>query len=358
MGNHPHAHGDDRLARILRREILEASVATSAALGFAQRRGDRFELTTAEVLAADVEAPALFDLASLTKPLTAIALASAVADGRLTFDARIDEVLPEVRSTAVSARSVRELLAHRGGLPGWGALYRRDPWAAKAPASLAPDEEPSMAAIVARAAASATSSRAELYSDVGYVLLGEAASRLGSTPLLSLRDRPDRSLMARMPPTEIVEWRGCVRGEVHDENAAMIVRAGGTPGHAGAFGSIDEVLALGARFLDALAGRDPWLPRALAEELIREVQGGTHTLGWDLRSGANPSSGLRFGPRTFGHLGFTGTSIWIDPDAEVVAVLLTNRTFPTRENVRIRAARPRVHDQLWDALRATRTTSS
>lgn len=355
VGNHPHAHGDQRLAQMLQREILDAGVATSAAVGFAQRQGEAYALATAEVLAPDVQADALFDLASLTKPLTATSLLCAVADGRLSLDAGVAEVLPEVGMTPVAERTVRELLAHRGGLPAWGALYRRDPWAEKTPQSLAPEEEPSMEAILARAAAATTSSRAETYSDIGYVLLGAIAERVAAPALFPL---PDRALVARMPPTEVVEWRGIVRGEVHDENAAMIVRAGGRPGHAGAFATVSEVLAFAVRYLDALRGRDAFLPVELAREMIAEIAGGTHTLGWDLRSGAQPASGARFGPRTFGHLGFTGTSIWIDPDAEVAAVLLTNRTYPTRENLRIRAARPRVHDQLWEMLRAPRTTSS
>lgn len=342
MSDHPHAHGDDRLIAILRREIIDAGVATSAALGvFCDG-----EEATAEVLARDVEPHALFDLASLTKPLTAISLLRAVADGRLALTTRVDEVLGEAQGTAVASRTIAELLAHRGGLPPWGALYRRDPWAAKVPASLAPDEEPSMDAIIKRAASSATSTTDEVYSDVGYVLLGAIAERVGAERLLS-----HETVIARMPPTEIVEWRGVVRGEVHDENAAMIVRAGGRPGHAGAFATVDTMMRLARRVLDTLRDRDFLLPPPLARAMITKIPGGTHVLGWDLCSGSAPSSGSYFGPRTFGHLGFTGTSVWIDPDDEKLVVLLTNRTFPTRDNVAIRAARPRVHDAAITAIR-------
>jgi len=81
--------------------------------------------------------------------------------------------------------------------------------------------------------------------------------------------------------------------------------------------------------------------------MIAERPGGTHRLGWDGRSESGSSSGARFSGRAFGHLGFTGTSVWVDPAAEAIAVLLTNRTWPSRDNVRIRAARPRVHDAQW-----------
>jgi CubicO group peptidase (beta-lactamase class C family) len=200
----------------------------------------------------------------------------------------------------------------------------------------------------------------EVYSDIGYVLLGAIAERVTTARLFD-RVRALTGIggaegdVERTPPTEVVGWRGTVRGEVHDENAAMILRAGGSPGHAGAFATVTEVLAFATRYLDALT-RGGMLPSSWAARLIEPIDGGTHSLGWDLRSGPAPSSGMHFGPRTFGHLGFTGTSLWIDPDAHVSIALLTNRTFPSRENVGIRAARPRVHDAVFAT--ALRTTSS
>lgn len=356
MRNHPHAHGDERLADVLRREVIDAGVASSAAVGVATRDS----VVAAEVLAGDVEAPAVFDLASLTKPLTALAIARAVADGRLTLETTVAEVLTEVAELPAADRTLAELLAHRGGLPAWGALYRREPWAVKAPASLPPDEEPDRAAMLRRAASAVGARGVEVYSDIGYVLLGAIAERVGGARLAEqwrevagIGDARGVDV-ARTPPTEIVAWRGEVRGEVHDENAAMLERAGGSPGHAGAFATLDEVLRFAGSYLRTLAAdsaRAPSAGDAMAAKLIEPIAGGTHALGWDLRSGAAPSSGTLLGPRTFGHLGFTGTSIWIDPDAELAVVLLTNRTYPSRDNVRIRAARPRVHDAVLTALR-------
>ncbi|GAC1560147.1 MAG: hypothetical protein NVS3B10_18610 [Polyangiales bacterium] len=142
---------------------------------------------------------------------------------------------------------------------------------------------------------------------------------------------------------------------MHDENAFMLERAGGDPGHAGAFGTVDDVLGVALRFVDLLGAAPldpaPLLPATLAHEMVAAYALGSHRLGWDGLTVGASSAGRRFGARTFGHLGFTGTSVWADPDAGVVAVLLTNRTYPSRENQAIRGARPRVHDALWGLYR-------
>jgi CubicO group peptidase (beta-lactamase class C family) len=133
-----------------------------------------------------------------------------------------------------------------------------------------------------------------------------------------------------------------VRGEVHDENAFAL---GGVAGHAGLFGSALALCERGVAMLDALRDEDP-----VATSMLRAREGGTHRLGWDTRSPQGSSAGARMGPRTFGHLGFTGTSLWGDPDVDVVVALLTNRVHPTREGDGIRALRPAVHDAVREAL--------
>jgi CubicO group peptidase (beta-lactamase class C family) len=196
---------------------------------------------------------------------------------------------------------------------------------------------------------------APLYSDLGYLLAGvalarrvgavdagEAIRRLVLEPLGlagrigTARDIP--GIARRAAPTEIVPWRGgVVVGRVHDENAWALGGEGGC-GHAGELGTIDGVLAFGEA---VLAARDElaWLWRARP--------GGTLRAGFDGKSDEGSSAGQRMGRRAFGHLGFTGTSLWIDPDAEVVVALLTNRVHPTRDNASIRAARPEAHDALF-----------
>jgi CubicO group peptidase (beta-lactamase class C family) len=111
------------------------------------------------------------------------------------------------------------------------------------------------------------------------------------------------------------------------------------------FGTFGSVLDFGSAVLDALSGRGPFADADVAE-LTRERLGGTLRAGFDGKSEEGSSVGEAFGPRTFGHLGFTGTSLWIEPDAGVVVVLLTNRVHPSRENKGIRAARPAAHDAL------------
>lgn len=359
---------DPRLDALVRREVIEAGVASTAAIAWARRAQDAQEgwrVSLGEVVARDVSGPPVFDLASVTKPLTATVAAALVGRGQLAWDACVAELLPELAGSEAASATLGALLSHRAGMPAWGALYRRDPWGSPVPASLPPDDasilSPTGVPVMLLRAASRREHEADaVYSDVGYVLAGAAIARALGAPLASgwravtgirsagaLRD--EGVPLDRFAPTEASAWRGVVRGEVHDENAWALERAGGDPGHAGAFATVDEVCAFAIRFQEAASGRDasPIVPTAIARAMIVERPGGSHRLGWDARSGAAPSSGARFGPATYGHLGFTGASVWIDPEAEAIAVLLTNRTFPTRDNLAIRTARPRVHDALW-----------
>ncbi|MGH7269309.1 MAG: serine hydrolase, partial [Polyangiaceae bacterium] len=163
----------------------------------------------------------------------------------------------------------------------------------------------------------------------------------------TVRDLRARGVGGPFAATEDVPWRGgSVVGAVHDENAWALTGEGGS-GHAGIFGTVDAVLTFGAAVLDALGGREsPW-PGVDLGWLVRERPGGTLRAGFDGKSPQNSSAGDRAGPASFGHTGFTGTSLWIDPDSWIVTVLLTNRVCPTRDNHEIRAARPRGHDALF-----------
>jgi len=150
--------------------------------------------------------------------------------------------------------------------------------------------------------------------------------------------------------TEDDPWRGrLLCGEVHDENAAAM---GGVAGHAGLFGAASAVLALSGCWLNAVLGRDSLLQPELARRFVSRqalVPGSSWALGWDTPS-APSSSGARFSPRSFGHLGFTGTSLWVDAERELEVVLLSNRVHPTRRNDKIRDFRPRIHDLIVEEL--------
>lgn len=313
----------DAACDALAAEVRAAGVAPNVACGFA---------VDGEVVTGG-ETSALFDLASLTKPIFAVAVARS-GEGRA---APLGTLLPEARGTAAAEVPLELLLAHRGGFPAHLDLYRGDPREALATACRSREPGPLPAP--------------PLYSDVGYLLAGRAvagddvdafvrehvAAPLGLSATLGSARQLGGPAMARAVPTETVDWRGGeVRGHVHDENA-WVLAGDGACGHAGLFGTLEAVLRFGVHVLENAARYD-WL--------VRPREGGTLRAGFDGKSERGSSAGSVLGPRSFGHLGFTGTSVWIDPDARVVVALLTNRVCPSRENTRIREARPRAHDAL------------
>jgi CubicO group peptidase (beta-lactamase class C family) len=354
---------------------LAAAPAAVVAAALRRESGVVRGLGAAGRLWPEASAPAaspatIFDLASVTKPLTALALARLTRRGLLGRDERLGDVLPALAATR-SARVPLDLLAaHRAGLDGHRPLYA--PLVDGAPVDRA-------AALVAAADARREGCAgdpppegfAPVYSDLGYLLLGEAVAVRGGGDLDRVVEREVTAPLGlsiasarifrergvgfddRVAPTEVVAWRGgAIRGAVHDENAWAIA-GDASAGHAGLFGEARAVVDLGLAVLEAMAGERPGFldPEDLAP-MIRDRPGGSLLAGFDRRSGPAPLSGARFGPRTFGHLGFTGTSLWIDPDAGLVGVLLTNRVHPTRASDAIRRARPAVYDALADAMRA------
>ncbi len=340
-------------ATFVAERLAREGVAPAAAAGWAARRG----VWRREVGGA---AELLFDLASVTKPMTAIAVARAGIRG-----VPLGALLPEARGTPSEGVCLELLLAHRAGLEAHTPLY----------APLLRGESIDVPGAL-RAAARARRREAAgdlppegfppVYSDLGYALAGEALARavgardageaISSLVLEPLglggcagtvRELSAREVSGPFAPTEDVPWRGgVVVGAVHDENAWALTGLGGS-GHAGVFGTIDAVLELGSAVLDTLDGIvGPWGALDLGW-LVRERPGGTLRAGFDGKSAEGSSAGTRMGPRSFGHLGFTGTSLWIDPEARVVVAVLTNRVCPTRDHVAIRAARPWAHDALW-----------
>ncbi|HOX43722.1 MAG TPA: serine hydrolase domain-containing protein [Myxococcota bacterium] len=323
--------------------------------------------------ALDPQGPAVgpetvYDLASLTKPLAAASVAlQAVERGALELDAPAGRWLPELPGAA-AALTPWHLLAHASGLPAWRPLHLE----------LAPGQAGTaagQAALRARAARepleAPPGARVE-YSDLGFVLLewlleralglpfadafhSLVAAPLGLTELffVDLKD-PTAAARARagrvFAATERCPWRGRVlSGEVHDENAWA---AGGVAGQAGLFGTAAAVARVGRAWLDALAGRGGPFDAGLARRFCRrtELPGPVRTLGFDTPAPVGSQAGSRLGPRAFGHLGFTGTSLWLEPERELVVVLLTNRVHPRREDDRLRAFRPGLHDALVDWL--------
>jgi CubicO group peptidase (beta-lactamase class C family) len=314
-----------------------------------------------------VSAETSYDLASLTKVMATTAMAMLLWQrGRVDLEQPLDEVLPEFRSEtdeSVWRRRVtlRHLLTHSSGLPAYVPLYERYTRRSellKASLRLPLEAEPG-----SRAA----------YSDPGFILLGLALERLATKSLdqfcareiyepLGMRGTrfcPVEAERPAIPPTEADKafGRAWVQGAVHDENCFAL---GGVAGHAGLFGPAGDVLRLAEEMLGALHDRaarrgDGRLFSAEAVRLFTSraglPEGSSRALGWDTPSGSPSSAGKLFGPGSFGHLGFTGTSLWIDSVADIVVVLLTNRTFPTRENRQIQAVRPVFHDLIRNLLK-------
>lgn len=314
-----------------------------------------------------VDALTPYDVASLTKPVVATAALRMVAAGTLSLDVRADSLVSDVRGGTGGNATLEQLLTHRAGLAPWGGLYLdvpHEPGSAAArrwiisEASRRPDES----------GGGAGGARA-VYSDLGYIIAGEVLSRVAAEPLdrvvahqvtepLGIADQvfylgalgpSERAAVTkRVAPTERCEWRGrIIRGEVHDENCAAL---GGVAGNAGIFATAHGIAVVARAVLDSFLGKGTFLPRALVEHALEARDGGTPRLGWDARNAGESSAGKRMGPRTFGHLGFTGGSVWCDPDKDVVVALLTNRVHPSRANERIKGFRPAFHDGVLSNL--------
>ena len=310
----------------------------------------------------------IYDLASLTKPLaTTTATLCLVQDGRLHLDQSVSQWVEELEGSPFADVVLRQLLSHSAGLPAWRPYYER-----LAPSGFPPRNEEErrqrvhalLRAIACEPVEYQPGSQS-LYSDVGFMLFGVIVERCAGMPLAAYcrrriyepldvsslafisRDEAETAFKdpAEIVPTEWDRWRNrLLRGEVHDENAYAL---GGSAGHAGLFGTAHAVGQLSAVWLQAVQGRDGLLNAALAKRFThRQSDTSPWGLGWDTPS-VPSSSGTRFSSRAFGHVGFTGTSLWIDPSCELEVVIVSNRVHPTRANTAIKTFRPRIHDAIY-----------
>lgn len=289
----------------------------------------------------------VYDLASLTKALvTAPLVFRAVEAGACGLSDRIRRFIPGAPDVTLA-----DLLDHSAGLPAHRRFDERLP-ADVAPGSRAAHEH--VVAQVASVPLEATPGSRATYSDLGFILLGAALERMGGPlpaqlaglgwPELWMFDRRDGPVV--LPERLFAPTEGDWVGTVHDENARAM---GGAAGHAGLFGTARGVAAAAASLLGCLRGeRGP-----LSEASIRAmwapsgVPGSTRTAGWDRPTPGRSSAGTRWPLDGVGHLGFTGTSLWIAPSREVAVALVTNRVWPSRADERIRQLRPAIHDAVW-----------
>ncbi|MSS73089.1 MAG: class A beta-lactamase-related serine hydrolase [Candidatus Latescibacteria bacterium] len=344
--------------------VLLEAIADGAFPGAVYLVTDRERVLAERALGRQTYAPdapvvtpdAMYDLASLTKVVVSTTLAMIAYDrGLLDLDAPVTRYLPEFAGGGRERVMVRHLLTHSSGLRAWGALYetcRSKEEILRAICRIEPEAMPGTQAV---------------YSDLGILLLGEILERLWNLEIdvvarrealdpLGMRDtmyRPPASLLARIPPTEVrAIWReGLIHGEVHDENTAAM---GGVAPHAGLFGTARDLGVFGRMMLNRGLHEGRRLIAAETVDLFTRraegVPGSSRALGWDTRSESGSSAGRRFSLRSYGHTGFTGTTIWIDPERGIGAVLLTNRVHPTRENLKIKEVRPTFHDAVVEAI--------
>jgi len=313
--------------------------------------------------ARPVTTETVYDLASLTKVIgLTTACMNLVSEGKLDLDAPVQRYVAAFRGTNKERVTIRHLLTHSSGLPAWRPLYIEA--TTRAVAFAMADTTPLLrqpgdtfvysdlgAMVLTQAVEGITGQRLDAYLDA------REFKPLGMT---STRFLPPSSWRDRIAPTERSQDGTIILGTVHDENAWKL---GGVSGHAGLFSTGGDL----ARFAQWLLERrrrtaeDGGVApsadlRRLSPPLVDEFThrqgippGSSRALGWDTPS-ENSSAGTKLGPRAFGHTGFTGTSIWIDPDKDLFIILLTNRVNPTRENNRIGRVRPRVADLVVDAL--------
>jgi beta-N-acetylhexosaminidase len=312
--------------------------------------------------AYDVDEDSMYDVASLTKPIvTTTAVMLLWQQGRLDLNRPVESYLPEFAAAARSdpntawrARiTVRMLLLHDSGLPDHRDFYKE-----------AKGHDAILARVLAEPLVREPGAQVE-YSDLGFILLGEIVERLTGDSLDAYAKReifrelgmdrstfnPPRKLRNDIAPTEFDSAfrKRLIWGEVHDENAWSM---GGIAGHAGLFSTAEDIATFAQMILNGgIYGHARLLARSTIQQFTayQKIGSSARTLGWDVPEEPS-SSGRYFSARSFGHTGFTGTSLWIDPERNLFVVLLTNRVNPTRANEMIRQVRPALHHAIFEGL--------
>jgi len=320
----------------------------------------------------------VYDVSSLTKALVTTVLAMQFVDkGLLDVDRRLSRILQTFAALGKERMTVRHLLTHSSGFPAVLPFHRTiskadkgDRWGimtSRGAVEMVYSE-------IYRSRLEHLPGKVTTYSDVGFILLGavlelcsggqhlDKIAQKGLFKPLGLKSTGfiDLSKMRRrgiVPITDIIAptlncpWRGRILcGEVHDENAWAM---GGIAGHSGLFSTAEDIHTIAKELIDCYHGRGTLVSQSTIRKFWTKndtVPGSTWALGWDTPSPEGSLSGHKFSDKAVGHLGYTGCSIWIDPEREVEVVLLTNRIHPTDQNTAIREFRPLIHDLVMDAL--------
>ncbi|MGE0823918.1 MAG: serine hydrolase domain-containing protein [Candidatus Binatia bacterium] len=320
----------------------------------------------------------IFDIASLTKPLaTTIAVMLMVKNRMLRLDDRISRVFSNFAGAGKTQITFRHLLSHCSGLPAWRPYYReiisRESRERKIGLLGTRSARDFVYQQLQRETLEAPPGQRSVYSDLGFMLLGATIEEVSGTGLdlycqekiftplgltacefinlETLRRRKSLPAPERYAPTERCPWRQRVLcAEVHDDNAYAM---GGVAGHAGLFATINDINRLVSILISCYHGAYSFLPADLVREFWTPaaiVPESTWCLGWDTPSPQRSSAGNFFSPHSVGHLGFTGTSVWIDLEQGIHVIMLSNRVHPRRDNDKIQAFRPILHDAVMSAL--------
>lgn len=312
-----------------------------------------------------MERDTIFDLASLTKPLAiSLAVMKLIDSGRIELDQPLEDLLTKALPRDRKSITPRLLLSHSAGFVDWKPFYLDLD-------NIGPEERnANLREQLLNIPLLYQPGKGTLYSDLGFMMLEWVVEEIAGMKLpqflrkhfydpLGLNKTffyehavPLRFGEDQFAATEDCPWRKeILKGIVHDENAYAL---GGYSGHAGLFGNAREVYTLISLLREHYRGeREDYLRPETVRAFCRRadvVKGSTWALGWDTPSPENSSSGRHFSQRSVGHLGFTGTSVWIDLERDVIVIFLTNRVHPTRKNEKIRAFRPALHDMVMKEL--------
>lgn len=306
----------------------------------------------------------IFDLASLTKPLaTAIAVMRLIQQGKLGLEQTLESILPCFKKTDKGQIKIKSLLCHKSGFPAYREYYYKL-------SKLQPDaRRKALKSLLAKEVMLHPMEKNVLYSDLGFMILGLVVETIAGKRLdhyvsneiykplgidsnsgLFFVDLNSKPIIGRFAATEICRWRNILlEGVVHDENTYIM---GGVAGHAGLFGSAVSLYILLSSLLSDFHGSSPinLFEKDILHTFFNRQERTDKALGFETPSSANSSCGDYFSKRSVGHLGFTGTSFWMDIERNIIVILLTNRVHPSRENDKIKSFRPKVHNAVMDCL--------
>jgi CubicO group peptidase (beta-lactamase class C family) len=364
---------EDKLDQLFQEAVSE-KIFPGAALGIRQLSGNKRKIfiktygkrSYEENISDPVLESTFYDLASLTKPLaTTMSILCLMREGKINLEDKVSNILPEMVSEEKKAITIQDLLSHSSGLPAYRPFFYE----------LAKIEEnkkrkKNLLKLIDQAELVYQTGEKSIYSDLGFMLLGMIVEKRSRKSLsaftlekiykpLAVQEniffaaKRRKKKMDVYAPTEFCPWRKKILvGQVSDENCYIL---GGVSGHAGIFGNIEGVMKMCGFLLDVWKNKEKMeniSSKQLQFFLTRrqEIKNSTWALGFDTPAQEGSSGGKYLSPKSVGHLGFTGTSFWIDPDRELVMVLLSNRVHPSRENGKIKIFRPLFHNTVIEGL--------